>query len=352
MNLLGIDIGGTKTSVCIADERGRIRASARIAMQAHEATDAYGGRLAALCRDVLAKAAVRPSDVEAVGISAPGPMDARKGLLIAPPNNPGWHNVPIVNMVRKALRRPTFLNNDANACALAEACFGRHRGARNLIYLTFSTGMGGGIILNGQLVQGSTDTGGEVGHQVLDPEGPVCGCGQRGCWEAYVGGRMVAERLKNRIREDHIETAIVEKAGGDIEKIDMRALEAAAREGDPLAVEEWERFTERAAQGIGNLIMCLNPDVIILGTIAIRAGEFVLAPIRRKLGMFSWKWPREACKIVSSTLGGRIGDLSAVAVALTALKARSDIAIPGNMAAKRKLSGHARRSATRRHAKA
>jgi glucokinase len=324
MDLLGIDIGGTKTSVCVADDRGRIRASERIAMRAREATDAYARRLADLCRAVLRKAAVKLSGIKAIGIAAPGPMNVRKGVLIAPPNNPGWHNVPIVAMVRRSLRRPVFLNNDANACALAEACFGGHRGARNLIYLTFSTGMGGGIIANGELVQGCTDAGGEVGHQVLDPEGPECGCGQRGCWEAYVGGRRVAERLRQRIRDGKLRTGMIEMAGGDIGKIDLPILAAAARAGDPLAVEEWDRFTERAAHGIGNLIMCLNPEVIVLGTIAIHAGDFLLAPVRQKLARYAWPWPLKACRIVPSALGDRIGDLSAVAVALAGLKGRPE----------------------------
>jgi len=319
MKLLGIDIGGTKTSVCAGNEKGELFASRRMPMDHREAVDVFERKLIALCREVLDAAALKLGHVTAIGISAPGPLNIRQGVLISPPNNPGWRNVPITAMVRNALGRPVFLNNDANACALAEAAYGSHRGARNLIYLTFSTGLGGGIILNGQLVQGSTDTGGEVGHQVLDPKGPRCGCGQRGCWEAYVGGRRVAERLQAKIRRRGLKTRIVEKAGGRIEDIDLRALEAAARDGDPLALAEWDRFTERAAQGIGNLIMCLNPDVVVLGTIAIQAGEFAMRPIRQKLKKYAWQWPLAACQIVPSALGGRIGDLSAIAVATSGL---------------------------------
>jgi glucokinase len=243
----------------------------------------------------------------------------KRGVLIAPPNNPGWRDVPIVSMVQKSFRAPVYCNNDANACALAEMLFGRHKGAKNLVYLTASTGMGGGIIANGELIQGRTDTGGEVGHQTLDPAGPPCGCGQRGCWEAYVGGRNVAEQLKRKIREGNITTAIVDKAGG-IDRIDMRALEQAARAGDRFALEEWGIFTERLAQGIGNLIMILNPDVVILGTIAIHAGEFLMAPLREKLPKYAWEWPLKVCQIEPSSLGGKIGDLAALAVAVTELK--------------------------------
>jgi len=318
MKLLGIDIGGTKTSVCVGNVHGEIMASKRIPTSC-ESIETYRRQLLELCFAVLEQAKVQPEALNAVGISAPGPLDVKRGVLIAPPNNPGWKDVPIVALVQKAFKAPVYLNNDANACALAELLFGRHKGVQNLVYLTFSTGMGGGIIANGELIQGRTDTGGEVGHHTLDPSGPLCGCGQRGCWEAYVGGRNVAEQLKRKIGEGNIKTAIVDKAGG-IERIDMRALEAAAKEGDRFAMAEWDLFAERMAQGIGNLIMILNPDVVILGTMAIHAGEFVMAPIRDKLPKYAWEWPLKACKVEASQLGGKIGDLSALAVAMTELK--------------------------------
>ena len=151
---------------------------------------------------------------------------------------------------------------------------------------------------------------------VLDPDGPRCGCGQRGCWEAYVGGRLLAEQLKAKIRAGGIHTSIVEKAGG-VDAINMQALEAAAREGDRFALTEWDILTDRMAQGIGALVMALNPDVVILGTIGIHAGEFVMGPIRDKLPKYAWKWPLGCCKVVASSLGGKIGDLAALGVAIT-----------------------------------
>ena len=325
MNLLGIDIGGTKTSVCVGDEHGQIRASRRMPTCTQDSLDIYFKNLASMCHGVLGEAGLTVPQIDAIGISAPGPMDVRRGVLIAPPNNPGWHDVPVVAIVRQEFNRPVHFNNDANACALAEYWFGNH-GVPDLLYLTCSTGMGGGIIANGELVQGITDTGGEVGHQILDPNGPLCGCGMRGCFEAFVGGRNLADQLRERIRQEHIKTAILTKAGGQLENIDFKAFAAAARDGDPFAVAEWDRFMERMAQGIGNLIMILNPQVVALGTFAIYEGEFLLAPLREKLKKYTWKWPREACRIVPSALGTRIGDLSALAVARTG--ARSSGAQP------------------------
>jgi glucokinase len=319
MNLLGIDIGGTKTAVCVGNNRGDLLASRKMPMAGLESIDVYRHQLMDLCFGVMEKAGVKSEMLDAIGISAPGPMDVKRGVLIAPPNNPGWKDVPIVAMVQKTLKAPVYFNNDANAGALAEHFFGQYRGVRNLVYLTFSTGIGGGIIANGQLIQGVTDTGGEVGHHIIDPNGPMCGCGNRGCWEAYVGGRNLAERLKSQIREGNIKTRVVDHAGG-IDHIDVRALELAAKEGDRFAMAEWDQLTERMAQGIGNLIMILNPDVIILGTIAVHAGEFVMAPIRDKLPKYAWEWPLKACQVVVSSLGTHIGDLSAIAVAVTGLR--------------------------------
>lgn len=314
--ILGIDIGGTKTAVCVGDETGTVRGSMRMKSMVGESPAQYFDRLGELCRESLAAAGAAMDRVDAVGISAPGPLSIEKGLLLEPPNNPGWKDLPIVAAVRSITGRPVFMNNDANACALAEHRFGRHKGVENLVYLTFSTGMGGGIIANGRLIQGRTDTAGEVGHQVLDVKGPLCGCGMRGCFEAFCGGRNVAERLKAAIAREGIDTAIVRQAGGRIQDIDARAFIMAAREGDAFALKEWESYVERLAQGVGNLIMVLNPDVILLGTMAVWHGDFVMRPLRERIVRYAWKWPLEACVIEPSTLAERIGDLSAIAVGL------------------------------------
>jgi glucokinase len=206
------------------------------------------------------------------------------------------------------------MNNDANAGALAEFMFGKYKGTRELIYLTLSTGIGGGIITNGKLIQGVTDMGGEVGHHTLDINGPPCPCGRAGCFEVYVGGKNVADRLREKIRAGKIRTSILDKAGGDLSKIDHKALVAAAREGDAFAVAEWDVFIERLAQGVGNLMMIINPELVILGTIAVFEGEFLLAPLRERVKKYAWKWPIEACRIVPSSLGADIGNYAALAV--------------------------------------
>lgn len=320
MNLLGIDIGGTKTSVCIGDEKGAIVASKRIPTRTPDGPEDCIRRMVELSKGLLADNKIELKDIAAVGISSPGPVSVPKGLMLAPPNMLGWVDVPVVNMFRDAFKRPVFMNNDANACALAEYLFGSCRGTANLVYLTMSTGLGAGFIANGDIVQGITDTGGEIGHHVLDINGPPCPCGQRGCLEIYCGGMNVANRLREQIVTRHIRTAILEQAGGDPAKIDFKAFVEAVKLNDSFAVQAWQDYIERLAQGVGTVIMFMNPEVIIMGTIAIHAGELLLAPLKKALPRYAWKPGVEACRILPSMLGTRIGDLSALAVAIDKLK--------------------------------
>jgi glucokinase len=319
MRILGVDIGGTKTSVCIADERGDMRASRRIPTLAEQGPEDGIRRTVDLCRQLMDECEVRPDGIDAIGVSAPGPVSLKRQMMLCPPNMLAWRNVPLVRMFSDALGRPVFMNNDANACVLAEHLFGSCKGQPDMVYLTMSTGLGAGVISNGRLVQGTEDLGGEVGHHVLDAQGPPCPCGQRGCWEIYCGGMNMANRLRERIVRESIRTAILERAGGDPAKIDFRVFLEAVRGNDAFALEAWHEYVERLAQGVGTVIMFFNPAVIIMGTIAIHAGDFLLEPLRAALPRFAWGPSVESCRILPSALGTRIGDLSAVAVALVGL---------------------------------
>lgn len=319
MLLLGIDIGGTKTSVCLGDEKGDIIASERMPTGTPDGPERCMDRMIELARQLLSRSGTALADIAAVGLSAPGPVSLRDQIMLEPPNMKGWVNVPLVRVFREAFARPVFMNNDANACALAEYLFGGCRGTANLAYLTMSTGLGAGFVVDGRVVQGVTDLAGEVGHHVLDIDGPPCPCGQRGCWEIYCGGMNVANRLRERIVREHIHTAILDLAGGDPARIDFRIFVDAVKAGDAFALAAWDEYVERLAQGIGTVIQFMNPEVIILGTIAIHTGELLLQPVRERLTKYCWRHGREACRIVPSALGTRIGDLSAIAVALGGL---------------------------------
>lgn len=313
--ILGIDLGGTKTGVCAGRADGTLLARRRMPTQTGDGPDAWLPRVKALALEVLAEAGATPSDVVRIGISAPGPLNIADRILDAPPNMQGWERVPLLDMIEGALGRPAVMNNDANACALAEYYYGSHKGVGDLVYLTHSTGIGGGILTGGTLVQGVCDYGGEVGHMVLDAGGPPCPCGMRGCFELYCGGKNVADRLRDEIARTGAKTRVLDHAQGDPAAISFECLTAAVREGDALALRYWDEHLERLAQGVGTIIMMVNPRVVLLGTITIHNPDLVLPGLRERLTRYCWKRAREACEIAPSALSGTIGDLSAIAVA-------------------------------------
>jgi glucokinase len=299
-----------------------IHASKRVATDSLGSPETGLPRIAELIGDLIRDENIALEEIKGIGLALPGPVSMKKEMILNPPNMPLWINVPIVQYLREKLKRPVFMDNDANAGALAEWTFGRAKHVDNLVYLTMSTGMGGGIIVDGKLLQGATDTGGEIGHYILDPKGPKCLCGQRGCFEAFCGGLNASYLLQKRV-EKNKKSLILKEAGGKIEGVDMKCLLAAVKKSDPLALEFWEEYIERLAQGIGILLQTLNPDAIILGTIASHHKQLVMHPLKEALPRYAWKAPLEHCRIEPTTLGKDLGKLGALAVALQGLRRSS-----------------------------
>lgn len=310
MHYLAIDLGGTKTAVCLGDERGHLGPGHRMPTEADHDPRRWRERLHGLIQDTLQEAGRHLQDVQSVGLAVPGPMSVRDGLVLAPPNMPAWRNIPVRAWVEELTGRPVHLNNDANAAALAEYRYGAFRGVPDLVYLTMSTGVGGGIIAGGHLVQGSRDLAGEVGHMVLDPHGPPCPCGQRGCLEMYCGGRNVLHQVRAELTRG-VDSCLREQ----LDDLTISALARAAGAGDALARSYWETFLDRLAQGIGILLMCYNPSAVVMGTIAIHLGDLLLEPLRARLPRFAWEPTRQQLHLAASQLGPRIGDLGALALA-------------------------------------
>jgi glucokinase len=314
--VLGFDVGGTKIAVCVGDSSGTMLRSARIENRDREPEDVLNDMAETGFR-LLDEAGIAPELLRAVGIGSPAPMDVPNGLILGPPNMKKWKCVPIRDSLAAAFRKPVHFDNDANAGALAEWFFGAGRNCENMVYLTMSTGIGGGIIANGRLVRGKSFTAGEVGHIVIDVAGPVCNCGLKGCYEAFCGGRAIAQRMRQELAE-RPEHPIVRHAGS-LEAIDMIALEKAVREQDPYAVALWDEMCMRNAQAIGGIINTLNPERIVLGTLAWATGDLFMVPFRKKLPAFCWPDMLAACEIAVSGLGRSIGEFSGIAVALNAM---------------------------------
>lgn len=314
--VLGYDIGGTKIAICLADSSGRILAKERIEGGTRQPYGEVLPRLVATGARLVNEAGLSMKQVRACGISAPGPIDWAGGIMLKSPNMP-WDNVPIRADLARELGLPVYFDNDANAGMLAEWFFGSAKGATNAIYLTMSTGVGGGVIAEGRLLHGVNGNAAELGHLILDLNGPPCGCGQRGCVEAYIGGQNVASRL-HRLLKDHPQHAMMRlpEVHGDLKALGYPALRAGVREGIPLAVELWEEICLRLAQAIGAYQMAFNPQIMVLGTVAVHSGDLLLQPVLRQLPRFTWKQMREPCRVAVTSLGVSIGELAGPAVAL------------------------------------
>ncbi len=314
--ILGIDVGGTKVALCLGMSDGTIISTARIANK-DRSSDEVLPEIVIEGKKLLKNANIAEEDLKAIGIGSPAPHDIKNGIILNPANMPLWRNVKIKEYLSKAFNKEVFFNNDANAGALAEWIFGAGAGGDSMIYLTMSTGIGGGIIMNGSLLEGVGGNAGEMGHFCIDKDGPQCGCGMRGCYEVYCGGRSVANRLKEELANKP-ESAIVKEAG-DLENIDMIALENAVRSGDDFAVKYWDNMMLRNAQAIGGYMNVFNPERIVLGTLAWATGDMFMNPLKKYLPQFTWEANINECSIEVSKLGREIGEYAGLSVALYGL---------------------------------
>lgn len=327
--VLGFDIGGTKIAVCLAMSDGKILGEGRVDNRMRKPDEVLPD-LVKTGEKLLADAGLSKKDLRALGICSPSPMDFEKGLICNPCNMNGWIDVPIRDYLGKAFGVESFFDNDANGAGLAEWIFGAGKGCKDMLYLTMSTGIGGGIIANGKLVRGSKYLAGEVGHFCLDRKGPKCNCGLIGCYEAFCGGLATANRIREELANDPKKSMITELVGGDLSKVDNVILEKAVRAGDAYAVAFWADMMDRNAQGIGSLMNIFDPEVIVLGTIAVHTGDLFMKPLKENLPKYTWPQHAAKCRILTSALGRSNGTLSGVSVALNFLYERGDWELPWN----------------------
>ena len=271
--------------------------------------------LAEHARALVARAGASLDEIAAVGVSAPGPLDAEAGVVLQPPNLPGWDHAPVREVLSRELGRPVGLENDANAAAVAEWRFGAGRGLRDLVFLTMSTGVGGGLVLGGRLHRGLFSAAGEVGHLPVEWDGEPCVCGKRGCLEAYVGGASWARRLA---RVTPPESAVARLAGGAALARPEHVVEA-ARAGDAFALAEFARWNGYLVRGLVPLVYTLAPELFVLGTIAAAAGEeLCLKPVREEVRRRVWPFLAPEVRIEASALGEDLPYLAGLGVAVGA----------------------------------
>ena len=311
--LVGIDIGGTKLAVVIANSDGRILNKIRQPTKSYKGFE-YAIRLIFDMIDQLLHLEQLTRDqVLSIGISCGGPLDTQTGVVYSPPNLPDWEAIPLADIVESEFKIRPVIENDANAGALAEWRFGAGRGYNHVVFMTMSTGIGAGIVVDGHILHGASDCAGEVGHQVLIPNGPVCGCGSRGCLEAICSGPAIAKRAQEKVRKNP-HTKILDLVDGNIAMIRSEEVLEAAKSADPLALDLIKEVSFYMGWGIANLVNIVNPDIVLIGTIAVAAGDLLLEPIRRTVLEMSMQRPGGIVKIMPAQLGQQIGDLAAISL--------------------------------------
>jgi glucokinase len=298
--VLGLDIGGTKLAAGVVDAQGEVHSFLVEPTRAEEGPDSALARLFELGRRAVAESGLGWSAVGAVGIGCGGPLDAEAGVLIAPPHLPGWRDVPVAKLARRAYERPVALENDATAAAAGEHRWGAGAGVRHMVYLTISTGVGGGVVIDGQLYRGAGGNGGELGHVTVDWRGRRCrGCGRLGCLEAYVSGTSIAERAQ--------------EAGLPFETSEEVAT--AACDGDEGARALWDETVEALACGLVSIVNLFEPELVVLGGGVTRSGSLLLDPVRATVRAAAMRPAGDAVEVVLSPLGDRVGVVGAAAIA-------------------------------------
>ncbi|MDB5002258.1 MAG: hypothetical protein JWQ34_483 [Mucilaginibacter sp.] len=321
--LLGFDIGGTKCAVVIGKvlDDDSIEIIDKVVLPTTGPAYEMIETLFKAAEELLAKHTVSNNQLDGIGISCGGPLSSKKGLILSPPNLPGWDNISMVEMTEKRFGRNALLQNDANACAVAEWKYGAGQGYENVIFLTFGTGMGAGLILNGQLYSGTSDFAGEVGHLRLADMGPV-GFGKAGSFEGYCSGGGIAQLAQIKVRE---RLQIGEKVSfcnslDDLGKLTAKIVAEAAHNGDELALDIYNTCAEFLGRGLSLLIDILNPEVIIMGSIYGRARSLLDTRMMQVIEREAYIGARNVCKIVPAGLGENIGDMAALSLAVMSMQ--------------------------------
>ena len=318
---LGVDIGGTKCAVVLG--KGELSDNIDgfiIDKVAFPTCVSRGWRevmdeIISTADILLKKNSVNKTDLIGVGVSCGGPLDSKKGIVNCPPNLPDWDGVPVTEILSSCFGVRCVLHNDANACAVAEWRFGAGRGYDNMIFLTFGTGMGAGLILDGKLYAGTNDGAGEIGHIRLSDDGPV-GYGKKGSFEGFCSGGGI-RNLAILTAHEYIsenKKSILFESEGDIENITAKAVAEAMYKGDKFALEVMEKCAEKLGQGLSIIIDILNPQAVVIGSIYERNEEFFLPLVRSVIEREALGCNSSVCEILPARLGDSIGDYAALGV--------------------------------------
>ncbi len=300
---IGVDVGGTKVLGGVVDESGTVVKTAR------RDTPREGGSALTQAIADVAKELMAEFTIDSVGVSAAGFVSSDRKTMLATPNIAGWNGVDLDYQLTSLIGLPVVIENDANAAAWGEARFGAGRGKRHILMLTVGTGIGGGIVVNGELYRGAFGTAAEIGHIRVVPEGHLCGCGARGCFEQYGSGNALMRHAREAIAASpDIARNLLSRGDGTLEGLTGRAITDAARDGDAVALAAFNTTAQWLGAGIASLAVVLDPECVVIGGGVIDAGEILLKPTREALERsmpFAGKHPYP--EIIGAQLGNEAG---------------------------------------------
>ncbi|MCR4405596.1 MAG: ROK family protein [Anaerolineae bacterium] len=312
VHFIGVDLGGTTiTGGAVNVVSGQVLGRQQIPTLAKEGHDAVMARMVDLVHTIIADAALSKEDIGGIGVGLPGVLDMERGITLFLPNLPGaWRNVPLKATMEAGTGLPTYMLNDVRSFTLGEKTFGAGREVHTMFGLAIGTGIGGGMVINGQLHLGLDGTAGEVGHQIIDPYGPPCGCGSHGCLEAFASGPAITAMALKAITQG-LTTKIAEMVDYDLNKVTPEIVCRAAQAGDPIAIDIYERAGFYIGVGVANLITIISPQMVVIGGGVAQAGELLFAPIRRTVQERVHVTPLEKVQIVPAQLGTSAGLIGA-----------------------------------------
>ena len=315
--VIGVDLGGTKILTALSDLEGNILERARVLVGETKDKEAVVSKIKETIEQVISATEVGLEEVAGIGLGCPGPLDIEEGLIHHTPNL----DLDNVNIKKELsdLNTPIFLENDANAAALGEQWFGAGKGAENMIYITVSTGIGGGIIINGDIYHGASDGAGEIGHSTLDPNSVVkCGCGNYGCWEALASGTALSRLGQDALKSG--EDTMIDDLVDDVNEVDGAVVAQAAEEGDEVALELMDTIAERLGTGLASLINIFNPSRIVFGGGVSNAWPLLKDKIWETIDARAMESLAEKVEIIPAELGSDVGVAGAIATALAQVK--------------------------------
>lgn len=308
---IGIDVGGTNVKIALVDKSGKIIYSNSVPTYAKMGYEYTVNNIKQAIKDLMKETNTTAKDIDGIGFDFPGQVDYKTGVVKLAPNIPGWVNVPIAQMIEEEFHIPTRIDNDVRCAALGEMKFGAGQGCENFVCITVGTGIGSGLVINGQLVRGASNAAGEIGHIKLQiKDGLICGCGDTGCLEAYASGPSIVAMAQDYIKGGK-STKFREMAAAEGGEITPYMVAKAAEAGDPVAKRIFEIVGEYIGIGLTSVINLLNPEKVIIGGGVAEAGDLLLDPIRKTIKERAMVVAGSAVEIVPAQLGNSAGVIGA-----------------------------------------